>query len=68
MKRLTLARNVKGDGGWGWYVESEGGGKVGRVRCCEGVVARSMKIRRRMPRPDELDWADEGREEDAPPA
>lgn len=60
---MVLATRDMGRCGIGWYVESEGGGNVGRERWSprepEGVLGRSMKMRRRTER---VDAADEERE------
>jgi len=46
----------------GEYVDEDGGGNVGRDKCCEGVDALSMKILRRMPRLEEVEAAEEDRD------
>lgn len=40
-------------------MDDEGGGNVGLVRCCEGVPALSINIRRKIPRLDDVDAADD---------
>jgi len=62
MNRFIFDKNVKGLGGMGEYVDEEGGGKVGCVRCRFGVVALSIKILRRIPLLEEFEAADEDRE------
>lgn len=59
MNKLILLSNVNGRWGIGEYVDEDGGGKVGRVRCCVGVVALSIKILRSIPRFEEVDAADD---------
>lgn len=62
MNRFIFDKNVSGRGGIGEYVDDDGGGNVGWVRCRFGVVARSIKIRRRIPLLDEVEAADEDRD------
>lgn len=40
-------------------MDEEGGGNVGRVKCCEGVPALSINIRRSIPRLDDVEAADD---------
>jgi hypothetical protein len=62
MNRFIFDKNVKGLGGIGEYVDEEGGGKVGCVRCRFGVVALSIKILRRIPLFEDVEAADDDRE------
>jgi len=55
MNKLIFDENDRPDGGRGEYVDEDGGGNVGRV----GVVGRSISIRRRRLRLDDVEAAEE---------
>ena len=62
MNRFIFDRIVSGRGGIGEYVDEEGGGNVGCVRCRFEVVALSIKILRRIPLFEDVEAAEDDRE------
>lgn len=60
--KLSFAQRERGAGERGVYVDNDGGGKVGRVRCCDGVDDRSIKIRLKIPRFEAVEAAEDARE------
>lgn len=60
--KLSFAQSERGAGDIGEYVDNDGGGKVGLVRCCDGVVDRSINIRLKIPLFEAVEAAEEARD------